>query len=63
MIKTIIVLVVGFVIGVSYMNGSLNQLGDTALRLLNTGAEAVVEATEPTTLEKIEKKVVDIAQQ
>ena len=57
--RTVIVLVLGFVIGVSYMNGTLDQLGDTVLRLLNTGAEAVVEATEPSTLEKIEEKVVD----
>jgi hypothetical protein len=56
-------LVLGFFLGVAYMNGTLDEFGDITVNLVNAGAEKIVEATEPTALEKIEKKVVDIAQQ
>jgi hypothetical protein len=61
--KTIMVLAFGFTMGVMYMNGTLGEFGDITTNLVNSVAQQVVDATEPTTLEKIENKVVDITNQ
>ncbi len=53
-------LIIGFVLGALYMNGTLAEFGDIMLNLVNSTAEQVSAATEPTTLEKLEQKMVDL---
>ena len=64
--KTLIVLAVGFFLGVAYMNGTLGDFGKITKNLVNSAAEQVVEATEPSAVEiledkykELEKEVVD----
>jgi len=54
---TLIQIGIGFALGVAYMNGTLGEFLDITVNLLNSGAEAVAQATEPTHTEKLEKLV------
>jgi len=47
---------VGFVLGVLFMNGTLNDFLDISRNLVNAGAEKIAEVTEPTTAEILEDK-------
>ena len=47
---------VGFVLGVLFMNGTLNDFLDISRNLVNAGAEQIAEITEPTTAEILEDK-------
>ena len=59
--KTLIVLAIGFYIGVSYTNGSLDAVFSQAQQAVNTGAEQVAAATEPTAQEQIELRYQELA--
>ena len=61
--KTLIVLAVGFFLGVAYMNGTLGDFGAITKNLVNSAAEQVVEATEPTTVEILEDKYKELEQE
>ena len=61
--KTVIVLAVGFFLGVAYMNGTLGDFGDITRNLVNATAEQIAEATEPTTVEILEEKYKELEQE
>ena len=54
--KTLIVLAIGFYLGVSYSNGDMERWLDGAESSVNKGAEEIARATEPSTEEQIERR-------
>lgn len=61
--KTLIVLAVGFFLGVAYMNGTLGDFGAITKNLVNSAAEQVVQATEPSAVEILEEKYKELEQE